>query len=82
MTAKRILGKIVSDKMQKTVVIAVESPKKHEIYSKPIKSTRKFKARNEINAKLGDFVCIEECRPYGKDVNWKIVQKVEGKKED
>ncbi len=77
MTKKRIKGKIVSDKMQKTVVVEVETSKRHPLYGKIIKRTRKFKARNETEAKLGDTVFIEECKPYSKQVSWKVVEIVE-----
>lgn len=79
MSAKKLTGKIVSDKMQKTVVVAVEMHKKHPVYSKMVKNTRRFKARNESEAKLYDVVVIEECKPYSKDVSWKVVGKVKGK---
>lgn len=78
--AKRILtGQIVSDKMQKTVVVAVEVPKKHPLYGKEIKNTMRFKARNEAEAKLGDMVVIEESRPYSKAVNWVVMEVIEEK---
>jgi small subunit ribosomal protein S17 len=76
MSAKKLTGKIVSDKMQKTVVVAVEMHKKHPIYSKIVKNTRRFKARNDSDAKLNDVVVIEECKPFSKDVSWKVVGKV------
>ena len=79
MSTKKITGKIVSTKMQKVAVVSVEMHKKHSIYSKIVKNTRRFKARNGIEAKLGDLVVIEECSPFGKDVAWKIIQKVEEK---
>jgi small subunit ribosomal protein S17 len=79
MSAKKFTGKIVSDKMQKTVVVTVEMHKKHPIYSKTVKNTRRFKARNETEAKLNDLVVIEECKPFSKDVSWKVVGKVKEK---
>lgn len=79
MSTKKLTGKIVSAKMQKTVVIAVEVDKKHNMYSKSVRNTKKFKARNETEAKLNDMVVVEECRPYAKDVSWKIVEKVKEK---
>ena len=79
MSTKKLTGKIVSTKMQKTVVVAVEMHKKHSVYSKTVKNTRRFKARNEIEVRAGDKVIIEECRPLGKDVSWKVLQKVEEK---
>jgi len=72
MSKKTLTGKIVSDKMQKTVVVAVEVLKRHPIYGKSIRNTRKFKARNETGAKVGDTVTIEECKPISKEVVWKV----------
>lgn len=74
MAKKRLIGKIVSDKMQKTVVVAVEMPKRHPIYGKNIKNTRRFKARNLVEAKLGQQVVIEECVPFSKEVTWKVIE--------
>jgi len=79
MSTKKFTGKIVSTKMQNTVVVAVEMHKKHSIYSKIVKNTRRFKAQNEIEAKENDVVIIEECRPLSKTVSWKVIKKVEGK---
>lgn len=67
MSKKQLVGKVVSDKMQKTVVVAVEVPKRHPIYKKMLKNTRKFKAHNEVGAKMNDMVRIEECKPLSKD---------------
>ncbi len=77
MPKKVLTGQIVSAKMQKTVVVQVEIPKKHAVYGKTIKNTRRFKARNEIEAKLGNMVVIEECKPYSKEVTWKVLEVVE-----
>lgn len=81
MSKKTFKGKVISDKMTKTVVVAVELPKRHAVYGKIIKNTRKFKARNEMNAKLNSLVTIEECNPYSKDVCWIVteVEEVKGK---
>lgn len=81
MSKKRFRGKVTSDKMQKAVVVSVEVPKKHPIYGKMIKNTQKFKAHNEVNAKLNDEVIIEECVPFSKNVCWKIVDIVSVSKE-
>ncbi len=82
MSAKTFKGKVVSDKMQNTVVVAVEMPKRHPIYDKTIKNTIRFKARNELKVVKGDKVIIEECRPLSKEVTFKVIDKitVEGKK--
>ena len=72
------IGKVVSDKMDKTIVVAVETYKKHELYHKRMKHTKKFKAHDENNeAKTGDTVKIMETRPLSKDKNWRLVEIVE-----
>lgn len=72
------IGKVVSDKMDKTIVVAVETYKKHSLYHKRIKYTKKFKAHDETNnAKIGDTVKIMETRPLSKDKNWRLVEVVE-----
>lgn len=72
------LGKVVSDKMDKTIVVAVETYKKHSLYHKRIKYTKKFKAHDENNeAKIGDTVKIMETRPLSKDKRWRLVEVVE-----
>ncbi|MBW4084653.1 30S ribosomal protein S17 [Paenibacillus sp. S150] len=75
---KVLIGKVVSDKMDKTIVIAVETYKKHNLYHKRIKSTKKFKAHDEENiAKIGDTVKVMETRPLSKDKRWRLVEVVE-----
>jgi small subunit ribosomal protein S17 len=75
---KTLIGKVVSDKMQKTIVVAVETYKKHDLYHKRIKYTKKFKAHDEHNeAKIGDTVKIRETRPLSKDKSWRLVEIVE-----
>ncbi len=72
------IGKVISDKMDKTVVVSVETYKKHSLYGKRIKHTKKFKAHDENNqAKLGDTVKIMETRPLSKDKRWRLVEIVE-----
>lgn len=72
------IGKVVSDKMDKTIVVAVETYKKHNLYHKRIKYTKKFKAHDENNtAKIGDIVKIAETRPLSKDKRWRLVEVVE-----
>ncbi|MGG1313135.1 MULTISPECIES: 30S ribosomal protein S17 [Cohnella] len=69
------IGKVVSDKMDKTIVVAVETYKKHSLYHKRIKYTKKFKAHDENNeAKIGDTVKIMETRPLSKDKRWRLVE--------
>ncbi|MNI14426.1 30S ribosomal protein S17 [compost metagenome] len=75
---KELVGKVVSDKMQKTIVVAIETYKKHDLYHKRIKYTKKFKAHDENNqAKIGDVVRIMETRPLSKDKSWRLVEIVE-----
>lgn len=72
------VGKVVSDKMDKTIVVAVETYKKHDLYHKRIKYTKKFKAHDENNqAQIGDTVKIMETRPLSKDKRWRLVEVVE-----
>jgi small subunit ribosomal protein S17 len=72
------VGKVVSDKMEKTIVVAVETYKKHDLYHKRIEYTKKFKAHDEKNeAKIGDVVKIMETRPLSKDKSWRLVEIVE-----
>lgn len=72
------IGKVVSDKMDKTIVVAVETYKEHKLYHKRIKYTKKFKAHDENNqAKIGDTVRIAETRPISKDKCWRLVEIVE-----
>jgi small subunit ribosomal protein S17 len=72
------IGKVVSDKMDKTIVVAIETHKTHKLYHKRIKFTKKFKAHDENNtAKIGDLVKIMETRPLSKDKCWRLVEIVE-----
>jgi small subunit ribosomal protein S17 len=72
------VGKVVSNKMDKTIVVAVETYKKHVLYHKRIKYTKKFKAHDENNeAKIGDVVKIMETRPISKDKCWRLLEIVE-----
>ena len=65
---KVMIGKVVSDKMDKTVVIAVETSVKHKVYNKIVKRTYKLKAHDEANeCKIGDIVKVMETRPLYKD---------------
>lgn len=75
---KRTLqGIIVSDKMDKTRVVEISRLKKHPLYKKYYKATRKFKAHDEKNEyKAGDKVIIEETRPLSKDKRWRIMSKI------
>jgi small subunit ribosomal protein S17 len=71
-------GKVVSDKMDKTIVVAIETLVRHPLYGKSMKRTIKFKAHDENNdCKIGDRVKIMETRPLSKDKNWRLVEIVE-----
>ncbi len=76
MNKRSYTGKIVSTKMQKTAIVEVNVPKKHKIYSKDLKFSKRFMARNEIDAKLGDLVSIEEAKHFSKRCSWMIVGKI------
>ncbi len=77
MPKKKLTGKVVSDKMEKTAVVAVDMPKVHPLYRKLYYRTRRFKAHDEFGVKTGNSVVIEECRPLSKDKRWKIVEVME-----
>ncbi len=71
-------GVVVSDKMDKTVVVAVKDSVKHPLYKKIIKRTVKFKAHDENNeCRTGDWVQIMETRPLSKDKRWRLVKVIE-----
>ena len=75
---KTRVGRVVSDKMDKTVVVAVETKVRHPLYGKTVNRTTKFKAHDENNeAKLNDKVLIMETRPLSKDKRWRVVEIVE-----
>lgn len=75
---KTMVGKVVSDKMNKTVVVSIQDNVKHPLYKKIIKRTVKFKAHDEKNeCGIGDRVMIMETRPISKDKNWRVVQIIE-----
>lgn len=69
------IGRVTSDKMQKTIVVSVETLKRHRIYKRSYRQTTKFKAHDEHNdARIGDTVQIEETRPLSKDKRWRLVK--------
>ena len=71
-------GKVVSDKMDKTITVAVENHVKHPLYNKIVKRTYKLKAHDEKNeAHVGDTVKVVETRPLSKDKRWRLVEIVE-----
>jgi small subunit ribosomal protein S17 len=72
------IGKVVSDKMEKTIVVAIETKVRHPLYGKTVNRTTKFKAHDENNeAKIGDTVKIMETRPLSKDKRWRLVEIIE-----
>ena len=75
---KERIGVVVSDKMDKTIVVAVERKEKHPLYGKFVKKTTKFVAQDEKNeCGIGDTVRIMETRPLSKTKNWRLVEIVE-----
>ena len=75
---KTRVGKVVSDKMDKTIVVAVQDNVKHPLYGKIVKKTYKLKAHDEKNeCRVGDRVKVMETRPLSKDKRWRLVSIVE-----
>lgn len=77
MPKKQLKGKVISDKMQKTVVVEVERIKENPKYKKRYKIHKKYKAHDEKEEyKVGEMVVIEECRPLSKDKTWRVIKKI------
>ena len=75
---KTRVGTVVSDKMDKTIVVAIKDNVQHPLYKKILKRTVKFKAHDENNeCRIGDRVMIMETRPLSKDKNWRLVKIIE-----
>ncbi len=73
--SKTRLGRVISDKMEKTVVVAVETCKRHPMYGKTVKHTRKFKVHDESKTcKVGDVVRIVETRPLSREKHWRVME--------
>ena len=71
-------GTVVSDKMDKTIVVAIKTKVRHPLYGKMVNRTRKFKVHDENNeCGVGDFVKIMETRPLSKDKRWRLVEIIE-----
>lgn len=69
------VGRVVSDKMDKTVVVSVERLRRHPIYKRVVRLSSKFKAHDEANvARIGDTVRIEESRPLSRDKRWTVIE--------
>lgn len=75
---KSRVGTVVSDKMDKTIVVAIEDSVQHPLYKKIMKKTYKMKAHDENNeCGIGDTVKVMECRPLSKDKRWRLVEVIE-----
>ncbi|MBY0499411.1 MAG: 30S ribosomal protein S17 [Nitrosomonas sp.] len=74
---RTISGKVISNKMDKTVTVLVERRLMHPLYGKFITRSKKYHAHDEVNQySVGDIVLLEECRPLSKTKNWKVIEKV------
>lgn len=76
---KKISGKVVSTKMDKTVTIEVIRFKSHPVYKKRLKIRKKFHVHDDLGVKIGDRVAIEETRPISKTKKWKIIEVIKQK---
>lgn len=77
-TKKSYQGRVTSDKMDKTIVVAIETMQLHGLYKKYVAHTKKLKAHDEKNeAKVGDFVRVVESRPRSKDKFWRLTEIIE-----
>ena len=77
-TQRTVVGRVVSDKMDKSVSVAIERVIKHPVYGKYVRRTSKVMAHDETNeCKTGDRVAIRECRPISKNKAWKVVDVIE-----
>lgn len=77
MPKKQLQGKVISNKMEKTVVVEVERLKEHPKYKRRYKVHRKYKAHDgKGEYHIGDKVVIEECRPISKEKRWKVIKKI------
>lgn len=75
---RTVMGRVVSDKMDKTITVMVERQVAHPIYGKYVKRSTKLHAHDESNeCKMGDTVSIEECRPLSKSKSWRLVKVLE-----
>jgi len=75
---KEFIGIVKSDKMEKTIVVSIETLKLHPLYKKYVKRAKKVKAHDEKNeAKIGDRVRVIECRPISKEKCWKLIEVIE-----
>ena len=80
MPKSQLTGTIISNKMQRTVIVRVERLKEHPKYKRRFRVHKKYKAHDEKGEyKVGDKVIIEECRPISKDKRWRVIKKVDEK---
>ncbi|MFH1295541.1 MAG: 30S ribosomal protein S17 [bacterium] len=80
MSSRTYLGKVVSNKMTSTVVVAVEMPKRHPVYKKLVRNTKRVKAHTDAPLKVGSMVEIVETKPYSKEVSFKVRGQVKEEK--
>jgi small subunit ribosomal protein S17 len=74
-TKRVLMGQVVSDKMDKTIVVAIQRRKLHRLYKKFVSMTKKVKAHDQGNeCKIGDTVRVIECRPLSKDKRWRLLE--------
>ena len=77
MPKRQLIGKVISNKMQKTVVVEIEEMKQHPKYKKRYKVHKKYKVHDEKEEyNVGDKIIIEECRPISKDKRWRVIKKI------
>jgi len=77
MAKKQLTGTVISNKMQKTVVVEIEQIKEHPKYRRRYKVHKKYKAHDEKEeCKVGDKVIIEECRPLSKEKRWRVIKRI------
>jgi small subunit ribosomal protein S17 len=78
-TARKVRhGRVVSEKMEKTAVVAVETRVRHPLYGRTVRRTKRFKAHDETNdCHVGDLVEIMECRPLSKEKSWRVTRVLE-----
>jgi small subunit ribosomal protein S17 len=74
---RRLTGVVISDKMMKTIIIAVKRTYRHPLYQKVVFDVKKYKAHDELECKVGDKVRIVECRPISREVRWTVEEILE-----
>jgi len=81
MPKRQLTGSVISNKMQKTLVVRVERIKEHPKYKKRFKIHKKYKAHTDQQCEVGDRVIIEECRPLSKEKKWRVIKILNSKSE-